>query len=267
MCFLIKYPVCINCIFSALIQLPKYLLLLFLLFLGVFASAQGEGMQRAKSIRKNPRVQTKLSFSPVLGLYKANPHHAGKARAKMAFCFSVKEEIRIDKKSMSFVGIGIDYMGHGVKFDSYYFPKDSIRLYTGNMNAEYNLNIQELDFPLYIKRSFQRENNALLSGYVFAGYSYRLLIKSVMTVSYYGDEVQYDNGNLQFKIPVFTKSGNSFLQAGAGFQKNNPNKHKAVYGEVQFKYGLSPLYINQPYGPSSLYVRGHFILITVGVKF
>lgn len=243
----------------------KYLLLAFVLIHALPASSQ-DGAQRAKGIRKNPRVQTKLSFSPMLALYKANPNHAGKARQKMAFCVSVKEEIRIDKKNMSFVGIGVDYMSHGMRFDSYYFPKDSIRLYNGNMNAEYNLNVQELNFPVYIKRSFQRENNALLSGYVFAGYSYRLLIKSVMTVSYYGDEVAYDNGNLQFKIPVFTKTGNSFLQAGAGFQKNNPNKHKAVYGEIQFKYGLSPLYINQPYGPTSLYVRGHFILLTVGVK-
>lgn len=244
----------------------KYVLFVFVLFQALMLSAQGEGRQRAKGIRKNPRVQTKLSFSPVLALYKANPNHAGKARPKMAFCFSVKEEIRIDKKNMSFVGIGVDYMLHGTRFNSYYFPKDSLRLYNGNMNAEYNLNIQELNFPVYIKRSFQRENNSLLSGYVFAGYSYRLLIKSVMTVSYYGDEVQYDNGNLQFKLPAFTKTGNSFLQAGAGFQKNNPNKHKALYGEIQFKYGLSPLYIDQPYGPTSLYIRGHFILITVGVK-
>lgn len=244
----------------------KYFLLAFILFHALLASAQGEGRQRAKGIRKNPRAQTKLSFSPALGLYKANPNHAGKAKAKMAFCFSVKEEFRIDKKSKSFIGIGVDYMLHGTRFDSYYFPKDSIRLYNRGTNAEYNLNIQELDFPIYIKRSFQREDNSLLSGYVFAGYSYRLLIKSVMSVSYYGDEVAYDNGNLQFKLPAFTKTGSSFLQAGAGFQKNNPNKHKAVYGEIQFKYGLSPLYINQPYGPSSLYISGHFILLTVGVK-
>lgn len=248
-----------------LIGMSKYFIVACFLFLALAASAQGEGRQRAKGIRKNPIAQTKLSFSPVLSLYKANPNHAGKARAKMAFCFSVKEEFRIDRKSRSFIGIGVDYMAHGTRFDSYYFPEDSIRLYKGP-NAEYNLNIQELDFPVYIKRSFQREDNSLLSGYVFAGYSYRLLIKSVMSVSYYGDEVAYDNGNLQFKIPVFSKTGSSFLQAGAGFQKNNPNKHKAVYGEIQFKYGLSPLYINQPYGPSSLYISGHFILLTVGVK-
>lgn len=237
-------------------------LFVFCVFLAV---GQGGG-RHAKGPRKNPRIQTKLSFSPVLGLYKANKNHAGKARQKMAFCFSVKEEIRIDKKSRSFIGVGVDYMSHGVRFDSYYFPKDSLKLYNGNMNAEYNLNIQELNFPVYLKRSFQQENNSLLSGYVFAGYSYRVLIKSLMTVSYYGDEVQYDNGNLQFKIPALSKTGNSFLHAGVGFQKNNPNKHKAVYGELQFKYGLSPLYINQPYGPSSLYISGHFILLTVGVK-
>lgn len=184
----------------------------------------------------------------------------------MSFCFSVKEEFRIDKKSKFFIGVGAEYMQHGVKFDSYYFPKDSLKLYNGNMNATYNLTIQELDIPVYLKRSFQREDNSLLSGYVFAGYNYRMILKSVMSVSYYGDEVQYDNGNLQFKIPVGTKTGSSFLSAGAGFQKNNPNKHKAVYAEIQFKYGLSPLYINQPYGPTSLYIRGHFLYLTVGVK-
>lgn len=211
-------------------------------------------------------AHTKISFSPVLGFYKANKHHAGKASQKMSFCLSIKEEFRIDKKSKFFIGVGAEYMLHGVKFDSYYFPKDSLKLYNGNMNATYNLTIQELDIPVYLKRSFQREDNSLLSGYVFAGYNYRMILKSVMSVSYYGDEVQYDNGNLQFKIPVGTKTGSSFLSAGAGFQKNNPNKHKAVYAEIQFKYGLSPLYINQPYGPTSLYVSGHFLYLTVGVK-
>ncbi len=220
-----------------------------------------------KNIRKNPFVQTKISVSPVLAFYKTNSHHASKATQKMAICFSLKEEIRIDKKSKSFLAVGIEYMLHGAKFNSYYFPKDSIKLYTGNMNATYNLTIQELDFPILLKRSFQRENNALLSGYVFAGYSYRLLIKSQLSVSYNGDEAAYDNGNLQFKIPVITKTGSSFLLAGAGFQKNNPNRHKAVYGELQIKYGLSPLYINQPYSPTSLYISGHFICLTVGVKF
>ena len=228
-----------------------------------FGSSQKEGNKHS---RKIPVAQTKISFSPAIGFYKANPHHAGKASPKMAFCFSLKEEFRIDKKSQSFIAIGVDYMLHGVKFNSYYFHKDSLKLYTGNMNAAYNLTIQELDFPILIKRSFQKENNALLSGYVFAGYSYRMLIKSVMSVSYQGDEAEYDNGNLQFKIPALSKLGSSFLLAGAGFQKNNPNKHKAFYAEIQFKYGLSPLYIDQPYAPRSLYVSGHFLYLTVGVK-
>lgn len=216
--------------------------------------------------QKTPRVQTKISASPILAFYKANKNHAGKATQKMAFCFSLKEEIRIDKKSQSFIAVGVDYMLHGVKFNSYYFSKDSLKLYNGNMNATYNLTVQEVDFPILIKRSFQRENNSLLSGYVFAGYSYRLLIKSQLSVSYYGDEVAYDNGNLQFKIPALNKTSSSFLFAGAGFQKNNPNKHKAVYGEIQYKYGLSPMYINQPYAPTSLFINGHFICLTVGIK-
>jgi len=249
-----------------LIYRLKYIIALLCLFQVVLVRAQ-DGQQRAKNIRKNPRVQTKISVSPVLGFYKANKHHAGKATQKMAFCISLKEEIRIDKKSKSFIAIGLDYMSHGVKFGSYYFPQDSLKLYNGNLNATYNLTVQELNIPILLKRSFQRENNALLSGYVFAGYSYRVLLKSKLTVSYYGDEVAYDDGNLQFKIPALSKTGSSFLLAGAGFQKNNPNKHKSVYAELQLKYGLSPLYINQPYGPTSLYISSHFLLLTVGVKF
>ena len=243
----------------------KYFLLVFIIFHAVFAQAQ-DGGQRGKGTRKTPVAQTKISFSPVLGFYKANKHHAGRATPKMAFCFSLKEEVRIDKKSKSFIGIGVDYMLHGVKFNSYYFAKDSLKLYNGNMNAEYNLTVQELNFPIYIKRSFQREDNALLSGYVFAGYNYRVLIKSVMSVSYYGNEVAYDDGNLQFKIPAFSKANSSFLSAGAGFQRNNPNRHKSFYAELQFKYGLSPLYIRQPYAPNSLYINSHFVYLTVGLK-
>ncbi len=240
----------------------KYLILFLVLFwVGGLLAQRGQN-----NAQKNPRIQTKISVSPVLAFYKVNRHHAGKATQKMAFCFSVKEEIRIDKKSQSFIAIGVEYFLHGLKFNSYYFPKDSIKLYNGNMNATYNLTIQEIDFPVLIKRSFQRENNALLSGYFFASYSYRLLIKSQLSVSYYGDEAAYDNGNLQFKIPAFSTNASSFLSAGAGFQKNNPNKHKSVYGEIQYKYGLSPLYIKQKYAPSSLFISSHFVCLTVGIK-
>ncbi|MES2131882.1 MAG: hypothetical protein V4506_05985, partial [Bacteroidota bacterium] len=130
-----------------MIRWYKYFFSLLFFFHVFFAHAQREGNKHS---RKNAVAHTKISFSPALGFYKANKHHAGKASQKMAFCFSIKEEFRIDKKSKFFIGIGAEYMLHGVKFDSYYFPKDSLKLYNGNMNATYNLTIQELDIPVYL---------------------------------------------------------------------------------------------------------------------
>lgn len=251
-----------------MIRLLKYLITILLLIGFCIAHAQEDGGKQLRNRRKNPRVKTRLGISPVLSLYKVNKNHATPAKPKMAYNISLKEEIRLDRNNREFLMFGVEYMYHGVNFNSYYFYSDSLKLYTpDHLKYKYSLTIHELDFPILLKHSFQKETNSLLSGYIFAGYYYRWLIDGQLQVTENGNELVNQYEPLRFKIPAFNTVNSSFLSLGAGFQKNTPLMHNAVYAELQFKYGLSPIYFSESFAPSSMYISSHFLLLTVGLKF
>mgnify|MGYP000880694793 FL=1 len=93
--------------------------------------AQEDGGKQLRNSRKNPLLKTRIGISPVIGLYKTNKNHTSGTKQKMSFCFSVKEELRFNKKNVDFLFFGVDYMMHGVSFISYYFYAVSIILYNG----------------------------------------------------------------------------------------------------------------------------------------
>jgi hypothetical protein len=184
----------------------------------------------------------------------------------MAFCFSLKEEIRLNKSNTSFLMIGVEYMMHGLSYNSYYFYEDSMKFYNGKMTAKYDLRLHELDFPIQLKYSFAKESNAIFSSYIFAGYCYRWLIANNLKVTNDGETMVDRSEVLKFKSPAFNPVNSSFLNAGMGIQKNTTLRHNAVFAELQFRYALSPFYFNESFAPTSMYMNGHFILLTVGFK-
>jgi len=232
----------------------------------MIGSAQEDGGKRLRNSRKNPLIKTRIGISPVLGIYKTNKNHTTKSKPKMAFCFSLKEEIRLNNKNTSFLMVGVEYMMHGLNFQSYYFPQDSIKLYNGKMTAKYDLRIHELDFPIQLKYSFQKETNAIISSYIFGGYCYRWLVATNMKVSNNSEQIIDKTEPLKFKFPAFNPVNSSFLNAGFGVQRNTTLRHNAVFAEIQFRYALSPFYFNESYAPTSMYINGHFVYLTVGFK-
>ncbi len=250
-----------------MIHCIKYILSFILLLACLASSAQGEdGGKQLRNNRTNPRVKTRISFSPVIGLYKTNKYHTSGARQKMALCVSVKEEIRLDKQNHCFFMVGAEYMLHGVSFNSYYFYNDSIKLYNGNMSAKYNLTIHELDFPVQIKYSPKKETNSIFSHYYLAGYCYRWVVASKLNVTNNGNEMIRQSEKINFKNPAFNPVNSSFFNIGMGIQKNTHLTHNAVFAELQFRYALSPFYFNESFAPTSMYINGHFIYLTVGFK-
>jgi len=249
-------------------RLLTYLLLLGFLGTALQAMAQEEdGGKQLRVKRRNPRVKTRLGFSPVLGIYSANKHHTSGARQKMAFNLSLKEEFRLDKHNRCFFMAGAEYMMHGLSFNSYYFYPDSLKLYTGKMNYKYSLLIHEVDFPLQFKLSFQKETNRIWTRYIYGGYCYRWLVASHLKVTRSGEDIDSRSVKLKFKLPAFNPVNSSFFNIGFGIQKNAPLRHNAVFAELQFRYALSPFYFSEDFAPSSLYMNGHHVLLTVGVKF
>lgn len=245
----------------------KYFFVFCLSFILLQSTAQEDGGKKLRNKRNNPIVKTRISLSPVLGIYTPNKNHTSNAKQKMAFCFSIKEEFRLNKKNKDFLMIGAEYMLHGVNFNSYYFYSDSLKLYNGKMNYKYQLTIHEVDFPIQLKHSFQKETNAIFSSYIFAGYCYRWIVASNLKVDNNGNEIVNQSERTPFKSPAFNSVNSSFLTAGFGFQKNTPLNYKAIFAELQFRYGLSPFYFNENFTPSSLYITSHFIYLTIGFKF
>jgi hypothetical protein len=244
----------------------KYILCFIFGVAFLFVHAQEDGGKRLRNSRKNPVVKTRISLSPAIGLYRANKNHTSGTKPKMAFCASLKEEIRLNNSNTSFLMIGVEYMMHGLSYNSYYFKQDSIQFYNKNMSARYDLRLHELDFPILLKYSFAKETNAIFSSYVYAGYCYRWLIANNLKVTNDGETMFDKQEVIKFKSPAFNPVCSSFLNAGIGIQKNTTLRHNAVFAELQFRYALSPFYFNESFAPSSMYMNGHFILFTVGFK-
>lgn len=242
--------------------LAKYFLIVF-----VFTPAFKLNAQEGGVSAKGPRIKTRISVSPVIGFYKPNKNHTSNAKQKMAYCVSIKEEIRLTKSHKAFFMIGVDYLYHGVNFNSYYFFDDSLHFYNKEMNATYDLVIHEINVPLQFKYSLQKEYNTIFSTYLFGGYAFRYLASNNLAVDYNGTNMKNGTTNLSFKIAPLKKEMSSFLNAGIGIQKNfQKTRQNAVFAELQLKYSLSPLNINESFAPSSLYINNHFLLLTVGVK-
>ncbi len=244
-----------------------YFLTAFLITLTMHVKTQTNEGKALMGNRRNFIVKTRIGFSPVIGLYTANKNITSGSRQKMSFCFSIKEEISISKRHRDFFWIGAEYMFHGINFKSYYFYADSLQLYTADRERfAYDITMHEIDFPIQFKHSFTNETNSLSSLYIFGGYCYRWLLSSSLAVSENGNDIINQSEKITFKNPAFSSINSSFLNLGAGFQKNNLKTMRAVFAELQFKYALSPLKVYESFTPSNLYFNGHFIYITVGFK-
>jgi hypothetical protein len=213
-------------------------------------------------------VKTRIMIAPVISFYKVNGHHASNPHQKMSGLVSIREEIRLTEKHNMFFLVGVEYMVHGVNFNSYYFKQDSIQLYTGDMNYQYSLYMHEVDVPLQLKLCFNHENNAVFTPYFIAGYHFRTLLDANLKVKRDGEQVAKTYEVLSFKNQLFSRRNNPFLSVTLGLQKNNIKTYKTcVFAEITYRYGFSPYLLKDSFTPSSLYITGNHLDIGFGYKF
>lgn len=222
----------------------------------------------AKKKSKEPKIRTRFTVAPLLSFYKVNTHHAKNPHQKMSGLISLKEELRLDNRHSAFLLFGVEYMLHGVDFNSYYFKPDSIQLYDGNFSYSYSLYIHEIDVPLQIKYSFRRENQALVSPYIMLGYHFRTLLFGQLSVKENGHSVADKTETITFKNPLFSNRNNPFVSLTLGVQKNHPDHTRTcVFAEISYRYGFSPYLLSDSFTPSSLYINGSHLAFSLGVKF
>ncbi len=213
-------------------------------------------------------IRTRLMIAPVISFYKINRNHADAPNQKMSGLFSLREEIRLNYKHNMFFLFGVEYMVHGVNFNSYYFKPDSTQLYTGEMNYKYSLYMHEVDIPLQLKLCFNHENNARFTPYFMIGYHFRTLLDANLKVTRDGETVHKTYEVISFKNKLFTKRNNPFVSVTLGIQKNNlKNFNKCIFGEITYRYGFSPYLLKDSFTASSLYITGNHLNVGFGFKF
>jgi hypothetical protein len=213
-------------------------------------------------------IRSRLTLGPVIGFYKINKNHAASPTQKMSGLISFSEEIRLTYKHNSFLLIGVDYMVHGVNFNSYYFKPDSIQLYTGDMNYNYSIYFHEFAIPIQLKLCFNHENNARFTPYVMIGYHFRVMMDAQLKVKQDGELVHKTYEVIEFKNKLFSKRNNPFMSFTLGMQKNNLKTYRnCFFAELTYRYGFSPYLLKDTFTASSLYITGNHLNLGLGVKF
>jgi hypothetical protein len=222
----------------------------------------------AQSGKKKSGNGTRIQIGPVISFYKINTNHATDASQKTSGLFGFRQEWRLDRQYKSYFLIGIDYVLHGIRFNSYYFLPDTIQLYDKSFSYSYSLYIHELNLPLQYKYLFKREDNSLFSAYVIVGYHLRFLLPGNLKVEQEGQEIKTDQPEMKFKTPLLEDRFNSSISLGVGWQKNSLNSSKGSYFvELNARYGFSPYYFESSYSASSLYINATQICLLLGLKF
>jgi len=217
----------------------------------------------SNSVRK-----TRVMIAPVISFYQTNKNHASGAHQKMSGLVSIKEEWKLTQKHNFFFSLGVEYMIHGLNFNSYYFKQDSIRLYNGNMDYTYSLYMQEIDVPLQTRISFLPDNNNLYSPYVVFGYHFRTLLNGNLSVKQNGEKIEHKSESINFKNPLLSPKCNPFLSLTIGVQQNNPNTtNKGFFAELTYRWGFSPYLLQDQFTASSLYITGNHLSLGLGYRF
>lgn len=186
----------------------------------------------------------------------------------MSALLSIRKEKRFGRDYKTFFLYGVDYFFHGVNFQSYYFKPDSLKLYDKKLNYKYSLFIHEINIPLQVKYSFNRENNSLYSGYFMVGYHLRYLLPGNVRVSQNGNDIKSDNIDLKFRTPFITDRLNSFLSVTLGTQRNQTAAaHGNFFIELSYRYSFSSYYFQKDYSASSLFINSSHLILLLGTKF
>ncbi len=212
------------------------------------------------------KVFYRLGFAPVLSFYKNNPYHTSSNTASPAYNFSFLTEIRINKR-VAFL-TGLEYLLHGLNFNSYYFPDGATRVYNNNLDFRYSVFMNEINLPLLMRFNPHGEEKNHFSPYASFGYDFRYVLLTHLAVKSNLDGSQPFDGftKVSFEHPFIYPRGSSFIAFNAGLQKNFLSNHKALFFELNFKYSLTRFLIQESFTPGSLYIRNFHLAFTLGCK-
>ena len=210
---------------------------------------------------------TRIEAGPVLSFYQNNNFHTVNTRPRYAFFIGVFEELKAHK-NFSFMP-GLEYVHHGLTFNSYYLSPGYQYLYDGHFDYNYQLTFHEARLNLLFKQVLGLETRNVVTGYTSCGYVLRYLFASNMQVTSNITNAELFNGkpNVVFEHPLFQNNIASAVKFNAGVQRNFFKTHRAFFFEATFTFSLSRFYVSENFTPSSLYINGSFLQLGLGFKF
>ncbi len=217
---------------------------------------------------KEPKSKyTRIEAGPMLSFYQNNNFHTNNSRPRYAFFVGVYEDLKIHK-NFSFMP-GLEYVHHGLTFNSYYIAPGYQYLYDKHFDYNYQITFQEARLNILFKQVIGIETRNVVTGYTSCGYILRYLFSSNMVVSSNLSGAELFNGkpNIVFEHPILQKNMSSAVKFIGGVQRNFFKTHRAFFFECAFTFSLSRFYVSESFTPSSLYINGSFLQLGLGVKF
>ncbi len=216
---------------------------------------------------KPKKNYTRVVVGPVLSFYKNNPVHTSSTKPSSAFYVGIFEEIRM-YHDFSFLP-GLEYVYHGLSFNSYYLGPGYQTLYDKHFDYNYSLKMQEVRLNLLFRQVLGIETRNPITGYFEYGYVLRYLFTSHLKVNsnLTGTELFNGKPTIAFEHPLIRDNMTSALKLAVGVQHNFFRTHRAWFFECSFMYSLSRFYITNSFAPTALYINGSFLQLGLGVKF
>jgi hypothetical protein len=212
-------------------------------------------------------VLTRVYTGPILGFYNNNEDYTANTKALFSFTVGMKWEYKFN--GLASLGIGAEYVSHGLAFDSYYFAPGQQTFYDKTFPFVHKARLHEAHAPILFKYNFTKENDTPMNGYLMVGWGYRYIFASNTTITSKatGDFAYVGNIQASMEYKLFTRNGGSMLLGGIGFERNFQVKHTSIYMELLYKYGLSRFRYNGSGTADPFYIKDAFLSVNMGYKF
>ena len=211
-------------------------------------------------------IHTRIHCSALTSFYN-NKDYVQNIKAPLGFCAGIKEEL-IFIPGISFL-LGLDYLNHGLNFESYYFASGYSTIYDKKYNASHQLMINELQVPILLNFTFGNASVNANCLYFDFGWVYRHFFSARANIISKKDQKIVWTGNTELKMeyPLFNDAGGSMLQAGLGFQHNYRRNNTALFIEFTYKYGLSRFRYVGNGSSNNILISNSFASLGLGYKF
>jgi hypothetical protein len=214
------------------------------------------------------KIKLRLEAGLVFGYYNPDAHYTNNSQALGGYELGLKIETPPVYKS-SFI-TGCELFNQSLSFNSYYFAKGYSFLYNPSEEIyNHSINFTELHFPFEYKISFSPENKKVSTWYVLIGWVYRFLLNdnTLVTNNNTGNFVFEGQNNLLFKYPLFSNSASSAIAIAFGWQRNFLKNGDAIFVELAYDYGLSPIiYTGNDQGSNYIEFTDNTLSLKIGMR-